>query len=401
MTSDSMAPPQVAFSRAGQAELRVELSGGWTLAGGIPLATDLTEQLGGTPPPARVTFDTQNMSDWDSGLLTYLSALVDLCSQKGITMDKAGLPHGVGGLLDLAFSVPERAGARRSVQKRSVLYDIGTDVIAAARTTGEFIAFLGDSILTFGTFVRGKAVYRKSDLWRVMQDTGARALPIVSLVTFLVGLILAFVGAVQLKQFGAGIFVADLVGIAMVRELGGIMAAIIMAGRTGAAFAAELGSMTLNEEVDALETAGFSYMQFLVLPRMLALVAMMPLLTVYADLMGVLGGAIVAVPVLDLQFAEYFNEVYQAVVQPTFSSVSGKPWSTASSWRWWAACGASSAGVARRLLARPTTSAVVSSIVMIVVACAVMTVLFQANEGYEHGPGRARYHHQEPHHGLR
>ena len=155
-------------------------------------------------------------------------------------------------------------------------------------------------------------------------DTGLFALQLFAelavlfvLISFLVGLILAFVGVMQLQLFGAQIYVADLVGIAMVRVLGAVMTGIIMAGRTGAAFAAQLGTMQVNEELDALEVMGISPMEFLVLPRMLALILMMPLLCLYADLMGVLGGLIVAVTMLDINLLEYYNQTISAVRKPT------------------------------------------------------------------------------------
>jgi phospholipid/cholesterol/gamma-HCH transport system permease protein len=148
--------------------------------------------------------------------------------------------------------------------------------------------------------LRGRARFRGSDLAQVLQECGAEALPIVSLISFLVGSILAFIGAVQLQQFGAQIYVANLVGLAMALEMGAMMTAIIMAGRTGAAFAAQLGTMQVNQEIDALTTMGFSPMEFLVLPRMLALALMVPLLTVYADLMGLAGGAVISASLLDV-----------------------------------------------------------------------------------------------------
>ncbi|UCF33990.1 MAG: ABC transporter permease [Phycisphaerales bacterium] len=175
------------------------------------------------------------------------------------------------------------------------------------------VRFIGEATIALGAFLRGRASYRRSELMLIIQECGAQALPIVSLISFLVGLILAFVGAVQLMQFGAQIYVADLVGIAMVREMGAMMAAIIMAGRTGAAFAAQLGTMTVNEEIDALKTLGISPMEFLVLPRMLALILMMPLLCLYADLVGMLGGLLVGVGMLDITFVEYFNQTVGAV----------------------------------------------------------------------------------------
>ena len=138
-------------------------------------------------------------------------------------------------------------------------------------------------------------------------------MPIVSLISFLVGLILAFVGVLQLAMFGAEVYVADLVGIAMVREMGAIMTGIIMAGRTGAAYAAQLGTMQVNEEIDALETLAIPPMEFLVLPRMVALTLMMPFLVLYADLMGILGGALVAVGMYDINIIVYLNRTKAAI----------------------------------------------------------------------------------------
>jgi phospholipid/cholesterol/gamma-HCH transport system permease protein len=170
------------------------------------------------------------------------------------------------------------------------------------------LEFLGDSLQSFARFAVGRARFRRSDLVGIIFECGAAALPIVTLISFLIGLILAFVGAIQLQQFGAQIYVADLVGIAMAREMGAVMTAIIMSGRTGAAFAAQLGTMQVNEEIDALSTFGLSPMDFLVLPRMIALILMMPLLCVYADLMGILGGAVVGVGMLKLSVVQYVNE---------------------------------------------------------------------------------------------
>jgi phospholipid/cholesterol/gamma-HCH transport system permease protein len=151
------------------------------------------------------------------------------------------------------------------------------------------LELLGESLQSFARFAVGRARFRRSDLVDIIFECGAAALPIVTLISVLIGL--AFVGAIQLQQFGSQIYVADLGGFAMVREMGAVMTATIMPGRTGAAFAAQLGTMQVNEEIDALSTFGLSTMDFLVLPRMIALILMMPLLCVYADLMGILGRA--------------------------------------------------------------------------------------------------------------
>jgi len=218
-----------------------------------------------------------------------------------------GLPEGVQRLLSLSTAVPEKKDARKEAARRSFLTMVGESTIAFVQSAREMLAFIGEASVAFGKLLIGKAQFRRSDLTLIVQQCGAQALPIVSLISLLVGLILAFVGAIQLELFGAEIYVASIVGIAMVRVMGAIMTGIIMAGRTGAAFAAELGTMTVNEEIDALTTMGISPMEYLVLPRMLALMVMMPLLCLYADLMGILGGFIVGVGMLDLNAVEYYN----------------------------------------------------------------------------------------------
>jgi phospholipid/cholesterol/gamma-HCH transport system permease protein len=146
-----------------------------------------------------------------------------------------------------------------------------------------------------------------------VQQAGAEALPIVTLIALLVGLIMGFVGAVQLQRFGASIFIADLVGLATTREMGAMMTAIIMSGRTGAAYAAQLGTMKVTEEIDALTTLGIAPLDFLVIPRILALFVMMPLLCLYADIVGILGGSIVATGMLHLTALQYFEQISHAV----------------------------------------------------------------------------------------
>ena len=175
------------------------------------------------------------------------------------------------------------------------------------------VDFIGEAVLACLRCVVGAARFRRVDLVLFMQECGAQALGIVTLISFLIGLILAFMGAVQLRQFGAQIYVADLVGLGMTREMGAVMTGVIMAGRTGAAFAAQLGTMQVNEEIDALTTMGIPPMEFLVLPRMLALMLMMPLLCVYADLVGMGAGLLIGTGFLDMSLVEYVNETRQAV----------------------------------------------------------------------------------------
>ncbi len=175
------------------------------------------------------------------------------------------------------------------------------------------VAFLGQVLISTLEAARGRWQFRPKDLSRVMADCSARAVPIVTLVNVLVGAILAFVGAVQLVKFGAGIYVADLVGIAVAREMAAIITAVVMAGRTGAAFAAELATMQANEEIDALEVLGLNAVDFLVLPRVIALLLMMPLLYVYGCVTGLIGGMVVAGGMLDISPAAYMDRTVLAL----------------------------------------------------------------------------------------
>ena len=258
----------------------------------------------------------------------------------------------------------------------SVLERIGTTAIGVAGSLTEMLSFLGEMTISSVRLFGMKARYRASDLFLLIQQCGAQALPIVTLISFLVGVILAFVGAVQLKQFGAQIYVADLVGIAMMREMGAMMTGIIMAGRTGAAFAAQLGTMKVTQEVDALTTAGFSPLEFLVLPRVIALILMMPLLCLYSDFVGVLGGAVIGVGMLDLSWITYFQETVNAITLTDIlggvfkSSVYGVLIALSGCLRG-LQCGNSSSAVGDA-----ATSAVVTGIVAIVVACGSFAVVF-------------------------
>jgi phospholipid/cholesterol/gamma-HCH transport system permease protein len=214
--------------------------------------------------------------------------------------------------------VPGQKDVRHVERPESRVARIGLAALAAWDEVLAMVTFLGEVTLAFGRMLGLRARFQMSELGLVIQQTGPQALPIVTLIAFLVGLILAFMGAVQLERFGASIYVADLVGLGMTREMGAMMTAIVMAGRTGAAFAAQLGTMKVTEEIDALSTFGISPLEFLVLPRMLALCLMMPLLCVYANFWGIVGGLVVATGMLDLSLTQFLNETYYAVTVTDF-----------------------------------------------------------------------------------
>jgi phospholipid/cholesterol/gamma-HCH transport system permease protein len=301
------------FSRPSDDILLIHLGGGWTIGQRLPSANEVQKQVESQSPVKRIQFDTQELTAWDSGLLTFLIKVIEQCSRSKIHAEKGGLPEGVQRLLALASAVPAKKDARKEAVGESFLARIGKSTIDFGQSAGEMLGFIGEAFLAFGRLLVGRARFRRSELVLIIQECGAQALPIVSLISVLVGLILAFVGAVQLKMFGAQIYVANLVAIAMAREMGAMMTGIIMAGRTGAAFAAQLGTMQVNEEIDALKTMGLSPMEFLVLPRMLALILMMPLLCLYADLAGILGGVVVGIGLLDLSFPQYFEQTRAAI----------------------------------------------------------------------------------------
>jgi phospholipid/cholesterol/gamma-HCH transport system permease protein len=301
-------PCEMSFDRPSSDTLLVRLAGAWVIGQAIPSAGEVQKAVESGAPVQQVRFDTKDLSDWDSVLITFVIKVLDHCAKRKTDVEQTGLPKGAQGLLALASAVPEKKDARKEADRESFLMLVGESAVDMVRSAGQFLDFLGESTLAFGKLLVGKASFRRRDLVFIIQQCGAEALPIVSLISFLVGLILAFVGAVQLKLFGAQIFVANLVGIAMAREMAAIMTGIVMAGRTGAAFAAQIGTMQVNEEIDALTTMGISPMEFLVLPRMLSLILMMPLLCLYANLMGILGGVVVGVGMLDISFTQYMEQ---------------------------------------------------------------------------------------------
>ena len=299
----------------------VRVAGAWRLRRGIPLADAVAPAFGDRV--RRVVFDARELASWDSSLVMVLAEVLE--SHRGrLEVEPKGLPAGVQRLLALAEAVPEKQGARAGASRPSLLVRIGKATLAVASEAQQFLGFLGDSTVSIGRFMLGRARYRRVDLLIEIQDAGVRALPIVTLISFLVGLIMAFVGAVSLQQFGAGIYVANMVAVAMAREMGAMMTAIIMAGRTGSAYAAQLGTMNVSQEIDALTTMGIPPLDFLVLPRILALSLMMPLLAVYSDFIGILGGVVVGTGMLDLSVVQYWEQTKQAITMTDFATGVGK-----------------------------------------------------------------------------
>ena len=368
-------PPKLAIRQLQGHRMEIVLSGEWIAQQERPSVEQALDLLSQQGLPSEISFDSVAISQWDSLFLTFLTQLENGLKRLAIRVDRRGLPSGVRGMLALADAVPEQEGVRRTPQSSSFLETAGKWGIAFWQDTVAMLAFIGEAAVGFVRLLLGRAHYRRVDFWLLLQECGINALPIVSLISFLVGMILAFVGSVQLAKYGAQSFIADMVGLGMAREMGALMTAIIMAGRTGAAFAAQLGSMRVNDEIDALKTMGFSEIEFLVLPRMLALILMMPLLCVYSDLMGVAGGGVVSYSMFDISYLEYYQHLLTRLRFQDFAIGLGKSvvfgvLVAISGCMRGIQCGQSSQAVGMA-----ATSAVVTGIVMIVSADAVMTLL--------------------------
>ena len=356
--------------------LAVELTGDWLLDAALPDIEPVLERLRDTPAPAGIRFDASELGDWDTGLVARLVSIRRDAEANGVACDESGLPDGVRQLIALAFAVREREGARSKARDIGLLASIGEKTQRIVGRSRELLEFLGELVLSFGRLFRGKATYLRSDLVQYIQEAGAEALPIVSLISFLIGMIFAFVGVMQLENFGAGIYTADLVAVAMVREMAPIMTAIIMAGRTGAAYAAQIGTMKVNEEVDALTTLGMDPIDFLVTPRVIALIIMLPMLTLYGSLMGILGGTFVGLSMLDVSIVQYATQTVNSVglnslLGGLFKSVVYGSLVAIAGCQQGLACGNSAMAVGES-----TTRAVVMGIVMIVVSASVLTVIY-------------------------
>lgn len=305
--------------RGPEAELR--LSGDWIAREtGLRDAAAVRQVLAEADGAARLRFDASGLGRWDSAFVAFLRALREAVAAPGtprLELDEAGLPDAARRLLTLATesgaaaagAAPPRPGFLTLIGNRTI--GIWAEMVAVA-------TLIGETLLRGGAALGGRARMRATDVWQLIREAGPGALVIVAIVNGLVGGILAFVGAVQLRRFGAEIYVADLVGIAMVREMAAVMTAIVMAGRTGGAYAAHIATMQGNEEIDALQALGIPTNDYLVLPRVVALVLMMPLLYLYACAIGLFGGLVVGMMTLDLTATAYLVETTQAIAGKQF-----------------------------------------------------------------------------------
>lgn len=375
-TDTNISPAALEVRQPESDALLVVLAGDWKTRSGLTDVTAVREALHGNPAVKRVSFDTAALREWNSGLIAFLLKCEVLCQKENVVFDRSTLPRGVQQLMKLAEAVPAPADVHRTRSTAGFVERAGLAWLRLAWATRENVQFLGECAIAIGNLLRGRATFRRRDVLLLVQQCGAEALGIVALIAFLVGLIMAFVGSVQLARFGAAIYVADMVAIAMVREMGCMMTAVVLCGRTGAAFAAQLGTMKVNQELDAFATLGIAPVDFLVVPRVVALFLMLPLLTVFANLMGIVGGALIAMSMLHLSALEYWQETVQALTLTQCSTgvikslVFGLIVAVTACLRGMQ-CGSNAEAVGRA-----TTSAVVTGITWIIIADAVFAVVF-------------------------
>lgn len=350
--------------------LDVAVGGAWQVTAPRPRWTAVL----GAAAPKRVRVRTESLEHWDTSLLLFLLDLQTWCRTNGAACDLLAVPATVRDLM--AQLAASHDGAAPTDRSPGFLSAVGLATLDVGRNARSIFDFVGETVLSSARLAKRPAKFRWRDWFYEMQQCGAMGLPIVSLISFLVGVTLAYTAAIILRQYGGDIYIADLIGLSMVRETGAVMTAVVLAGRTGAAYAATLGNMKANEEIDALETLGISPVQFLVLPRLLAVAVMTPLLSLYANALGMIGGLAVALGLLSIQPSAYWAEMqtsigmsdmWVGVIKATaFGVIIGLSGCLRG-----LQAERSAAGVGRA-----ATSAVVTAILLLVVADALFAVVF-------------------------
>lgn len=355
-------------------ELLWVISGDWTLAAKRPEVRALLARSDFGAPAQAVRIRVRDLENWDVGLMIFLAECRREVESKDGRFMIEGLPEGAQKMFDLSKAVP-RVGEGPGKAKLPTLDSLGECALQWQAASLQFCDFLGAIVLEGFALLRGGRI-RWKDFFLHLQSAGPQALPIVILLSFLTGLIIAFIGLLQLQKFAADIYVADLVGLAMSREMAALMVGIILAGRTGAAYAAQLGSMRVNEEIDALVSFGLSPVRHQVVPRVIALTLMSPLLYAFACLVGILGGTWVSMMISDVSLAQYNLQIQDAVGLNDFfgglikSVVFGLIVALSGCYR------GLNSGKDATAVGQAATSAVVTSITWIVISDAVFAVIF-------------------------
>jgi phospholipid/cholesterol/gamma-HCH transport system permease protein len=313
MTDRTPKPEYDLTQREEENALVLYLQGRITL-GDVDLLLDRMNNAVTAENRASVRIDLSGVSYMDGAGVLTLFRLEDSIREKGIAFTLVSVPDEIRRVMGLI----DRESLRRSPLRTEsgpvgMVEGLGSTSVWISKDFAAMMAFLGDLVAAVIHLIRHPREVRWEDVFFYVRRVGAEGLPIVGLISILIGLIIAFMSSLQLKQFGANVYVAQLVAVAIVRELGPIMTAILVAGRSASAFAAEIGTMRVNDEVDALVTMGFDPIRFLVVPKLIATVIVLPLLTLYADLFGILGGMIVGVVGLDLTAYTYLQASRRSV----------------------------------------------------------------------------------------
>lgn len=357
--------------------IRVELGGRITIEEAPALwkrVGELLEELG---PVTRVQIDNSRVEMIDGACMALLVHLRGELKQRQVSCEFTGGSPAVRRIVDL-YGGRRRPKPRRRRRAVNAVEQVGNATVHLFEEVKSGLSFFGELVISTWYSIRHPRSINFKDITLTMERAGADAAPIVLLINFLIGFVMAYQSALQLKQFGANIFVADLVGLSMTRELGPLMTAIIVCGRTGAAFAAELGTMKVSEEVDALRTLGFMPLRYLVLPRILGLLLVAPLLTLMADAIGILGGLVVGALTLDITPTAYWVQTEKVVgTWDVFSGVLKSMVFAGAIGMIACQQGLATSGGAEGV-GRRTTSAVVSILFTLILLDAVFTVLFGA-----------------------
>jgi phospholipid/cholesterol/gamma-HCH transport system permease protein len=364
--------PAAFATRAQAGALEMELSGCWLIGHTLPGFAELRAAFEKDRQP-RWSFKAGDDLQWDSQCMARVYQCAQYCAEQDVEFDASALPEGMQKLLTVATAVKSQASAPPS---RHTLAQRLVAAVAGIRDNArDFLKFIGELSLALLNLLRGRANMRLRDFFYFVEQCGPQAIGIVALISVLVGMILAYLGSVQLRQFGAEVYVANLVTIGMMREMGALMTAVIMAGRTGAAYAAQLGAMQANEEIDAITTLGISPMEYLVLPRFLSLLMVMPLLCIFADVLGLIGGSLVASG-MDVNFTAFFHQAREAVHFDDIAAGLIKSFVFAALIAV-AGCQAGlQSGRSSAAVGQATTRAVVNAIVYLVIADAGLNILY-------------------------
>lgn len=349
------------------------LSGDWLRGEAHPDAEAFLRQH---PLAGSLKLEARELGKWDSTLLVFLSKVLGAAENAQISPDCSALPPGLAQILKLGAYGRRNAAKRQAVlEDDDIFLQAGTFGMELHSTAVEIVNFIGAITLSLWHLVTFRTKMRWCDFQHQLIDCGPKALGIVCLISFLMGLILAFVGSIPLKWFRAEPYVASLVGIGMLRLMAPVMVGVVMAGRTSASYAAELGTMQVNEELDALQTLGIPQMDFLVLPRFLAMTLMLPLLNLFADITSIIGGMIVAIFDMGITSHAYLHTLFTTtrlndlVIGLITCFVLGILDACCGCYQG-IHCGRSAAAVGKI-----TTAAVVYSIICIVLATSLITVI--------------------------